>query len=287
MPVRLSVVLAILMASSAAHAEAWYFEWRCAGACAPHRLDVSGQDGPFSSESSCDRARSERLSWALGPGSAGSATSCANADGGSGPASSGGAPVRPARFSRAFLGLTAASGFAATYSNGTRATADRQLGGELEAAFGYDRFGVGVILGVARDDGTVPSSTTMVEPMWLAELGIGLISSPFAVIQRGSLEIRPELGAYIVDLERVGCSRCDGDPIAGTPGEASGGFGTRLRAGVDVYFGPQHSHGLAIDALFQFVQLGNFNDDTAPTSVELRAPRLMLRVSWIPARNNE
>jgi hypothetical protein len=279
------VVVVLMMASSAAQAEAWYFEWRCAGACAPQRLDVSGQDGPFSSESSCDRARSDKLAWALAPGSAGSATSCSDAGATGGAPSSSGAPVRPARLDRIFLGLTTGSGFTASYANGSTATSGRQLGGELEAAFGFGRFGLSVLLGAVRDTGTAPDPMTPVEPMWLAELGVGLVSSPFAVIRTGSLELRPELGAYIVDLERVGCTRCDGDPIAGDPGEARGGFGTRLRAGLDMYFGPQHSHGVAIDALFQFAQIGTFDDETAPTSVELRAPRVMLRLSWIPVRN--
>jgi hypothetical protein len=184
-----------------------------------------------------------------------------------------------------FFGMTTAAGFTASYANGSTATSGRQLGGELEAAFGFGRFGLSVLVGVVRDPGTTPDAMTAAEPMWLVELGAGLVSSPFAVIRKESLEIRPELGAYIIDLERAGCSRCDGDPIAGTAGEASGGFGTRLRAGLDVYFGPQHSRGLAFDALFQFAQIGSFGDDTAPTSVELRAPRLMLRVSWIPVRN--
>jgi len=288
MVIRAFVVVAVLMAtSSVSHADAWYFEWRCAGACAPQRLDISGQEGPFSSESSCDRARSDKLAWVLGPGSAGSATSCSDASATGGMTGSSGAPVRPARLDRVFIGMTTSSGFAATYDNGSRATGGRQLGGELEAAFGFGRFGLSVLVGAVRDTGTVPDPMTTAEPMWLAELGVGLVSSPFAVIHQGSVELRPELGAYIVDLERVGCSRCDGDAIAGTPGEARGGFGTRLRAGLDVYLGPTHSHGLAIDALFQFAQIGTFGDDTAPTSVELRAPRLMLRLSWIPLRNNE
>lgn len=286
MVIRASVVAAVLMmALSSAHAEAWYFEWRCAGACAPHQLAISGLEGPYASERSCDRARSDKLSWALGPGSAGSATSCSDAGAGASPTSSGGGPVHPARLDRVFLGMTTAAGFTASYANGSSATSGRQLGGELEAAFGFGRFGLSVLLGVVRDTGTTPDPMMTAEPMWLAELGVGLVSSPFAVIRSGSLELRPELGAYLVDLERVGCSRCDGDAIAGTPGEARGGFGTRLRAGLDVYFGQQHSRGFAIDALFQFAQIGTFGDETAPTSVELRAPRLMLRLSWIPVRN--
>jgi hypothetical protein len=288
MVIRAFVVGAVLMmASSTAHADAWYFEWHCAGACAPNQLAISGVDGPFGSEGSCDRARSSKLAWALGPGSAGSATSCSEAGATGGVPGSSAPPVTLARFDRMFVGMTTATGFTASYANGSTATGGRQLGGELEIAFGFSRFGLSVLVGVVRDAGTAPDPMTTVEPMWLAELGAGLVSSPFAVIHTGSLELRPDIGVYVVDLERVGCTRCNGDPIAALPGEATGGFGTRLRAGLDVYFGEQHSHGLAIDALFQFAQIGRFGDDTAPTSVELRAPRVMLRLSWIPLRNND
>ncbi|MBS1121224.1 MAG: hypothetical protein H6Q90_3452 [Deltaproteobacteria bacterium] len=285
MGLRLALIIAALLGSpSLARAESWYFEWRCAGACAPDRLDVRGREGPFDSERGCDSARSNKLQWALGPGSAGSATSCFDTDAGGTPGTSGGF-ARAARLARVFLGITTGAGYQATYDNGRVVRSTRQLGGELELAFGADRLGLAVVLGVDRDTGTSPDAAMPAGPMWLVELGVGLVSSPFAVIRRGSLEVRPELGAYIFDLERVGCTRCDADVIAGTPGEVSGGFGGRLRAGVDLYFGRKHVQGVAIEALFQFVKLGDFTDATAPTSVELVPPRLLVRLSWIPYRN--
>ncbi|HEX7704300.1 MAG TPA: hypothetical protein VF403_26340, partial [Kofleriaceae bacterium] len=94
-----------------------------------------------------------------------------------------------------------------------------------------------------------------------------------------------EIGLYAVGLGRVGCDRCTTDGPLGTqmPAEAANALGGRVRAGLAIFWGEQHAHGIALDAMIQLVQLGDASDPLS--SAVLTPPRVMLRLSWIPVRD--
>jgi hypothetical protein len=284
-PLALGVLLAAWLAHPAlASAEAWYFDWNCAGACAPNQLAISGVEGPYASEGSCDSARRAKLDWVLAPGSAGWASACTEGNAASVPGGASGGVTQAAHLAGATLGVISSDGYRATYADGTRARGPRDYGAELELGFGREQFGLAVVIGLDHDAGTA-TATLPAEPLWLLELGVGLQTSPFAALRTRTLELRPSLGAYGFNVIRVACGRCDVDPLASQPGEANNAFGTRLRAGVELYLGASRAQGIAIDALFSFHKIGDFTDPTEPTSVELTPARFMLRVSWIPFRD--
>ena len=160
---------------------------------------------------------------------------CYDVCGSSGGSSTTGQP-RPARVSRVFLGLTGGQGMSASYANGRSERGASQVGTQLEAAFGRAEFGLAVVFGLARDAGTTPDPTTALAPMWLVDLGVGIVVSPFE-IKRGRRAVRPELGIYGNNLIRTNCDRCDTELPLGQvqPAEPSQGFMWRLRAGLDFY----------------------------------------------------
>jgi len=207
-------------------------------------------------------------------------SNCYDVCGSSGGSSTTGQP-RPARVSRVYLGLTAAQGFSASYANGTSQQGSTQFGSQIEFVFGRPVLGLGLFFDVARDAGTSPDSNPP-DPMWLLDFGVGLVVSPFS-IKRGRRSVRPELGIYGMDLFRLGCDRCDTELPLGQqqPAEPKEAFMWRLRAGVDLYL--WNTQGIALDVLFQFGKLGDASDPLS--SAELRPPRLLFRLSWIPVRD--
>ncbi|HEY4179222.1 MAG TPA: hypothetical protein VGM90_20405 [Kofleriaceae bacterium] len=271
----------VLLAYARTAEAGWSYSWECSGACAPDRLTISGSDGPYSDESSCESASRQRLDQLNGPGSAGYTSSCV--DGDPGPARSGGAgAVRAARLARAYFALDGGRGYTATYADGRVEHGSSQVGGEAEAMFGREAFGLGVELGVRKDAGTAPMAGDSADPMWMVDIGFGLGSSPFAIVQQTRFEVRPDLGAYYIWAIRTGCNRCSVDPadITGRA-EPSSGNTFRLRAGLDFYFGAGRSQGIAVDASYQLGKLGDLNAAGEPTSVELAPPKVLLRLSYL------
>jgi hypothetical protein len=280
--IRTIVAAAIGVTSpSVAAADAWYFQWRCAGACAPHQLETSGVEGPFGSESSCDQARRQKQDWVLGPGNLGAADGCVEAGAGGPPVVGASGPVSQAHLATVRLGGTAGAGYDAAYASGVHARGHGHAGAELDFGFGRETFGLAVLLGLERDSGTA-SDVLAAEPLWMVELGVGLVTSPFALIERPTLELRPRLGLYGINVIRAACgTRCEYDIPAGKPGEATNAFGGRLVVGLEAYLGAGRRQGVALDAIVNLYKVGDFTDPTVPTSVELTPPQVMVRLSWI------
>jgi hypothetical protein len=284
--------MALVLWCSTARAGSWTFSWHCnsgiESGCAAHQLGASGTEGPFDSESACESARTQMAFRINSPGNAGSTNACVDSSSGggtsSGTTSSG--PVRAAHLTRLFLGVTGGPGYSADYASGTAETGSQQVGGQFELVFGRDVFGLALFFDLARDSGTSPDMATPVEPMWLFDYGLGLASSPFAIVKRARLEIRPDIGIYGMLQHRLGCGeRCDSDGPLGTgqPAEPAEGFLWRTRVGVDVFWGARHNRGISLDALFQFGHLGDSSD---PDSLAvLTPPRVLLRLAWIPYRD--
>ena len=190
--------------------------------------------------------------------------------------------VRPAHVSRMFLGLIGGQGMSASYANGSSSRGDSQVGAQLEAAVGRPQFGLSVFFDLARDAGTQPDATTP-EPMWLFDFGLGLVAAPHE-FQFGRRGVRPELGIYGLNIIRTGCGeRCNDDAGLGQrkPAEPNQGYLWRLRAGLDLYL--WNTQGLSVDVLIQFGKIGDASDPLS--AAELRPPRLLFRVAWIPVRD--
>ncbi len=280
----------LMLWCQSAAAESWTFNWHCnsgiESGCAAHQLGASGTEGPFDSESTCESARSQMLHRINSPGNAGSTNSCVEAGGGSSSSgASSASSVGPAHLTRWFIGVTAGRGYTADYA-GTTKVGSQQTGGQLDLMFGRDRFGMSLFFDLARDSGTSPDSSTPAEPMWLFDYGLGLASSPFAIVNRSTLEIRPELGIYGMLQHRLGCGeRCNSDGGLGTikPSEPKDGFLWRARVGLDVFWGARHDRGISLDALFQFGHLGDSTD--ANSLAVLTPPPVLFRLAWIPHRD--
>ena len=274
---------AILATGDVAYAASWSFDWTCAGACAPGQLDTRGHEDGFPDEGSCERARSEKLAAINSPGSAGSTTDCVDSDPGQ-PGSRGaiGSAARAARLARLFLAVDGGRGYEATYDDGRVERGTTQLGGQVEAIFGRDALGLGIEVGLRRDAGTAPMAGFPADPMVLLDLGFGLASSPIALYRGPSLELRPDVGAFYVWANRLGCDRCTvnvTNPVAVEPEQ---GNTFRLRGGLAAYGGAHKEHGVALDAMVQLGTLGDLaTDSDEPTSAELRPPRFLLRLSYV------
>ena len=182
---RVVVMAAIGLTPALAQAERWGFDWHCIstsdGTCAQPSED--GSQGPFGDEGTCEWARTQQLLYVNGPGNLGTTSECHDLDSAD-PGAPRVGPVRPAHVSRIFLGAIAGDGYTATYAGGTVASAAHQVGGQVEVVFGTDRIGFGLVLGATRDEGTAPDAATGVEPLWLGELGIGLVTAPFPIVRR-------------------------------------------------------------------------------------------------------
>jgi len=285
-----AVVVSVALVSwcPTARADGWTFSWHCnsgiESGCAAHQLGASGTEGPFDSASACESARTQMALRINSPGNAGSTDSCVEAGSGSDGGGSRGL-VRAAHLTRLFLGVTAGPGYAADYASGAAKKASQQAGGQLELMFGRDVFGLSLFVDLAKDDGTSPDAATPVEPMWLFDFGLGLASSPFAIVKRARLEIRPEIGIYGIELHRLGCGeRCNADGGLGVdkPAEPTSGYLWRTRVGIDVLWGARRDHGISLDALVQFGHLG---DDSANSLAVLTPPRVLLRLAWIAYRD--
>jgi len=285
MTLRALVICVVAIAARTAAADAWYFAWHCQstsqGDCGA--TGASGTEGPFDSDGACEVAQNRVLLRVNGPGNAGTVSACRDSGSTSSPSSSG-APTRPARFDRWMLGAIAGVGYEAAYTNGTTPHAAKQVGGQIELVLGPPQIGLSIFGGVERDDGTAPDATTVATPMWILDFGVGIVASPFAVVTRPGLEIRPELGIYGVELERLGCDRCTTDGPLGTqmPAESSSAFGGRLRAGLDIYWGADRTHGLALDALIQLVHFGDASDPLS--NAVITPPRVLFRLSYVSRR---
>jgi hypothetical protein len=280
--VRIAVVVGAIVALCAdANAGSWSFSWVCSGACAPTTLDIRGAETGFSDESSCESARTRKAYEVNSEGSAGTTSDCTDGDPAS--PSSGGASraAKTARLARAYVSIDAGQGYEARFADGRIERGSSQLGGELEMMLGRDAIGLGVELGLRRDAGTAPMAGTAADPMMLLDLGFGLASSPFALVHTSKVEIRPDLGAFYVWAIRLGCTRCETDFANPQPVEPNQGNTFRLRAGVDIYWGPWKNQGIALDALVQFGKLGDTVDADEPTSVELHPPKVLFRLSYV------
>jgi len=282
--VRFAVVaIAVIALTQIAHAGSWSFSWTCAGSCAPGQLDVRGNEIGFPDERSCESARSQKVQDINSPGSAGSTTECVDSDPGT-PGSRGsiGSAARAARLVRAFFSVDGGRGYEATYEGGRTARGAHQLGTQIELMFGRDEIGLGIELGMRRDAGTPPVAGASADPMLLVDLGFGLGSSPFALYTGPRVEVRPDFGAFYVWANRIGCNRCTVNLLDPQPVEPNQGNTFRLRGGLVLYWGASKENGVALDALVQFGTLGDIEMGAdEPTSVELRPPRLLFRLSYV------
>ncbi len=280
---KLLAVTGVLVAlTEVAQAGSWTFSWTCSGACAPEQLDVRGTEVGFPDKGSCVRARNEKLLEINATGSAGSTTECVDSEPGQ-PGSRGaiGRAARAARFSRMYVALDGGRGYKASYDDDRVERGASQLGVQVEAIFGRDELGVGVEVGLRRDAGTSPMAGLPVDPMFLLDIGVGLASSPFAIL-RGPIELRPDIGAYYVSANRLGCDRCSVNVTTPIAVEPRSGHTFRLRAGIDAYWGATKSNGIALDVLYQLGTLGDIATSAdEPTSVELSPPRWLLRLSYV------
>lgn len=280
---RIAIACIVVASTAVAHAESWGYDWKCVGPCAPGQLEVSGHEAGYASEGSCERARNEKTLEVNSNGSAGSTTNCVDSDPATPGSRSGvGRAVRAARLSRAYFALDGGRGYEATYAGGRVEQGASQFGAQVEVMFGRDEFGLGIEAGLRRDAGTPPVTGVAASPMWFGDLGFGLASSPFAFVKRPSFEVRPDLGAFYIWAIRTACDRCDVNILDPQPVEPNQGNTFRLRAGLDFYWGAQRDHGIALDALVQFGTLGDIAMGAdEPTSVELRPPRLLFRLSYV------
>lgn len=279
----LCVAVALIALTDVAYAGSWSFSWTCAGACAPDRLDVRGTEVGFPDESSCERARNEKTLEINSTGSAGSTTDCTDNEPGQ-PGSRGavGSAARAARLARAYFAVDGGRGYSATYAGGREEQGASQFGGQLELMFGRDEIGLGVELGLRRDAGTPPTDGGSPDPMTFIDLGFGLGSSPFALYAGPRFEARLDLAAYYVWAIRLGCTRCDVDIVNPMPVEPNQGNTFRLRGGLDFYWGAEKHQGIAVDVSYQLGTLGDLATDAdEPTSLELRPPTLLFRVSYV------
>jgi hypothetical protein len=284
MAMRVVAAVSLVVAlTDVAYAGSWSFDWTCAGACAPDTLDARGTEVGFPDEASCERARNEKRLEINSDGSAGSTTACVDSDPGQ-PGSRGtiGSAARAARLARVYVAVDGGRGYEATYDDGRVERGASQFGAQLEGIFGRDELGVGIELGLRRDAGTSPMAGTPADPMMLLDLGFGLASSPFALYKSSRLEVRPDLGAFYVWAIRLGCDRCGVDltnPVAVEPGS---GNTFRFRAGIDVYWGATKNQGIALDVIYQLGTLGDIAMGAdEPTSVELRPPPWLFRLSYV------
>ena len=227
--------LALALATVAAVAPAaadWYFTWHCQGACAADAAGVDGTEGPFATEADCDRAmRDKRWQLNASPGSAGTAGACYQPGGGGGGAPTG-AFERAAVFARLHVGALYGGPWAIEYEGGRAVDVGPTTGAEVAVSFGREAVGLAVGAGLLRAPGARELPSDPLDPIWAASLTIGVTSSPFAIVRRPRLEVRPDLGVDFGDLQRVSCERC-----AFTVARKSEPDSTliwRVRVGVDV-----------------------------------------------------
>jgi hypothetical protein len=277
----LAAAVATLCAIGGARADEWYFSWVCAGACAPDRLDVRGTDGPFGSSDDCERARTDRRVAINRDGSAGSADECYARGGGGAGGGAAGTIVRAAVFARLHRAAVYGGPWSIEYANGTTTIVGPTTGAELAFVFGRQGLGLDATVGLVRAPGARELETDPFDPIWAVWLSLGVASSPFAIVRRPGLEVRPDFAIEVGSLQRVSCERCEFS-IARKQ-EADSAFMWRLRAGVDVWLRGRRNTGVAIEAIYQDGEMGegDLSDPTSGLSAKLTPPTWMLRLSFI------
>lgn len=279
-----SVALALVLVAGAGTAEAsWYFRWECFdAACAGSgALSRSGIEGPYSDAEECWHARA-RFGWELNTGGAGNTGDCYSSDVAGGTDGGSVTAGRAAQLARLYLGGIYAPPWQFTYADGTTAESGPISGGELEVAIGRERIGLEVSFNALRAAGPPARLNHPEDVMWTIAFGIGLHSSPFKLITRKGVEVRPDLGIAIADVHRVGCETCEFD--INRRSEPSSALGFRARAGLDIYVGRRRANGVAIEALYQRAVMNPDESLTAPTAqydARIESPTWMLRVSLV------
>jgi hypothetical protein len=280
------VAFALVVAGTAGTAEAsWYFRWECFdGACAGSgALSRSGIEGPYSDDDECWHAR-RRFGWELNTGGgAGHTGDCYSSDVAGG--TDGGSsftPARAAQLARLYVGAIYAPPWQFTYADGTTAESGPITGGEVEVAVGRERFGLEVSFNTLRAAGPPARADHPEDVMWTIAFGIGLHSSPFALLRRGGLEVRPDVGVAIADVHRLGCESCDFD-IA-RKSEPSSALGFRARGGLDIYLGRRRASGVALEVLYERARMNPDESLTEPTAqydARIESPTWWLRLSFV------
>lgn len=118
--------------------------------------------------------------------------------------------------------------------------------------------------------------------MWTVGFGLGLCSSPFRLIVRRGVEVRPDLAVAIADLHRVGCESCEFEITRKS--QPSSALGVRAQAGLDIYIGRRRRTGLAVAAMYQRAVMnpdGALADPLAEFDTRIESPTWWLRVSLL------
>lgn len=257
---------------------AWYFHWSCAGACPD---GTSGTDGPFADQATCEQARRDR-GWSLQsqPDGTGSASECYDERASAG--GSRGSIVQAAVLARLSAGAIYGPPWQIDYANGSQADVGPTTGAEVAITLGHEVIGLQATLGLVHAPGARAVASDPLDPIWAWSVGLGVASSPFAIVERRGLEVRPDFGIEVGDLRRVSCERCELTP-ARKP-EPMSAFQLRVRAGVDVWLTRRRNHGFALEAIYQRGTLGgeyDLDDPDAPVSATLAPPTFMLRLSFL------
>lgn len=278
----LAIALGLALGAGTAAADGWYFTWHCQGACAAGQASLDGTEGPFASEADCDQAqRARRYELNASPGSAGTASECYSdaTGGGTGPT---GTIVRSLVLARLYAAALYGTPWSVEYASGTVVDVGPTTGVELALAFGREGVGLQAAVGLLHAPGPREHDGDPADPLWALAFDLGVTSSPFAIVRRPGLELRPDLGVDVGLLQRLSCERCEFSLTRKQEPDST--FLWRVRAGVDVWLGRRRNTGVAVEAMYQHGRMGGDEDLTSPDAafdVKLTPPTWMLRVSFI------
>ncbi len=253
----------------------WYYEWSCAGACAPGRLTIEGREGPFLSRADCDYARDHdlRADEFVGPGNLGGLNFCyedtsVTTTPGTTVTVSPGPATRPPRRSEIEIGFALGPAWSATSETATT-RGSMTVGIEADSHYGRDAGGATVQLGFFATRLEAPLLGAEPRSLFIVPLSIGLALTP-KVAGGATWSVRPDLGASVGGFFQLGCSGCPGAVFDETLI-----FGYTLKAGVDVYL--SRDSGVSLDLIMPRWQLGT----ATPGNLLLESPTWMLRLSAI------
>ncbi|HTJ44725.1 MAG TPA: hypothetical protein VL463_21615 [Kofleriaceae bacterium] len=264
----------VVASSGTALAGSWYYDWSCAGRCAPGRLTIEGREGPFESREMCDwsRDRDTRADEFVAEGNLGGLTSCYESQPSAGAtfvATGETAPAPKVRLSAIQVGLALGPGWQATGDGGAVTSGAGTVGIDLAMRTGRD-FGGGVVqLGLHGTQLEAPMLGTDAKTSFVIPAFIGLVVSP-RIAGGEARHVRAVLAASIGGFLELGCSGCAGPVFDDTLG-----FGYTLEAGLDVY--TSRDSGFNVAAIFPRWEIGA----AGPGNLLLEPPSWMVRLSLI------
>ena len=234
--------LLLMVSAGAAQAGVWYYEWSCAGRCAPDRLTISGREGPFTTRADCEYARDHdlRADEFVAEGNLGGLEFCEEDHSPTtaayvAPGGAGAAPTKT-RISALELGVALGTSWRAT------------VGLEIDSHVGRDVGGGSMQLGLYGTWLENPLLGADARAAMIIPMSIGLALTP-QVYRHGASSARLDLGASLGGFFLLGCSGC-----AGPVFDETLAFGYTLKAGLD-YFVSKDT-GFGVDVIVPRWQIG-------------------------------